>query len=292
MIRGLSFLICNFKFEIGGLRFIIGSTIGGIGGFQLQFGFKRIGMELRIKSKPSAGTLHESRFTNHKNEPSKGFGKRADMRWRSTWPFKFARITSASPQNSHRIWRHDPHGGVSASVSVTTATASNPRSPSEIALKMATRSAHSVNPYVAFSTLQPLNILPDLARTAAPTRKLEYGAWACSRAVLAAAISESCSLISHVLVHPRNHGAQQRNKVRLHALARLEHFLRRNGLVENSRGHVRDARYPQDANSHVRSGDHFRYRGHSHEVRSDRTQITNLGRRFVTGACERRVYAL
>jgi hypothetical protein len=49
----------------------------------------------------------------------------------------------------------------------------NPRSPSDIALKIATRSAHTVKPYVAFSTLHPPKILPEVARNAAPTRKLE-----------------------------------------------------------------------------------------------------------------------
>ena len=51
-----------------------------------------------------------------------------------------------SPQNSQMIWRQGPHGGVSFSVSHTTAMASNSRSPSEMALKMATRSAQSVRP--------------------------------------------------------------------------------------------------------------------------------------------------
>jgi len=39
-----------------------------------------------------------------------------------------------------------------------------PRSPSLTALKIATRSAHIVSPYVAFSTLQPPKILPELLR--------------------------------------------------------------------------------------------------------------------------------
>src|SRR5665213_1787782 len=122
---------------------------------------------------------HKLRFTNHvhktnhKNVPSKGFGKSAAMRYRSVLPLKFSSSTSASPQNSHRICRQAPQGGVSVSVSATTATASNPRSPSEMALKTAPRSAHNVKPNVAFSTLQPVKILPDFARTAAPTRKLE-----------------------------------------------------------------------------------------------------------------------
>src|SRR5258708_7501492 len=101
------------------------------------------GILFSIRADPCASVV-----TNvfYKNDWSKGIGKSADMRWHSILPFRFARTTSASPQNSHRIWRHDPHGGVGVSVSATTATASNPRSPSEIALKIATLSAQSVTP--------------------------------------------------------------------------------------------------------------------------------------------------
>src|ERR1700693_341866 len=72
--------------------------------------------------------------------------------------------------------------------------ARKPRSPSLIALKIATRSAQMVSPYVAFSTLQPEKILPEVLRKAAPTRKFEYGAWAFSLACLAASISKSFSV--------------------------------------------------------------------------------------------------
>ena len=54
--------------------------------------------------------------------------------------------------------------------------------PSEIALNTATRSAQSVSPYDAFSTLQPVTTAPSVARNAAPTLNLEYGACARSRA--------------------------------------------------------------------------------------------------------------
>src|ERR1700731_3871393 len=70
----------------------------------------------------------------------------------------------------------------------------NPRSPSLTALKIATRSAHMVRPYVAFSTLQPPQILPEALRDAAPTRKLQYGAHASSIAFLAAPMSKSFCL--------------------------------------------------------------------------------------------------
>src|SRR6267142_955846 len=126
-------------------------------------------------------------------EESNGFGNNSFMRNTSVLPFRFARITGTSPQNSQISWRHAPQGGVSVSVSVTTAMASKPRSPSLIALKIAMRSAQTVSPYVAFSTLQPPKILPDVARSAAPTRKLEYGACAFSRACFAAEIKMSFS---------------------------------------------------------------------------------------------------
>jgi len=59
------------------------------------------------------------------------------------------------------------------SVSAATAMESTRGSPSDTALKIATRSAQTGQPSVAFSTLQPANYFPDLARTAAPTRKFE-----------------------------------------------------------------------------------------------------------------------
>ena len=55
-------------------------------------------------------------------------------------------MTGTSPQNSQMIWRQAPHGGVGDSVSATTAIAANSRSPSDSALKMATRSAQIVRP--------------------------------------------------------------------------------------------------------------------------------------------------
>src|ERR1700732_5506085 len=142
-------------------------------------------------------------------------------------------LTGMSPQNSHINWRHAPQGGVSISVSVTTAMALNPRSPSLTALKIATRSAHMVSPYVAFSTLQPPKILPDVLRKAAPTRKLEYGACAFSLACLAASISKSFSVTLKLpsffakkrlrdrFRNSGQHRLQQRYKIALHARRRL-----------------------------------------------------------------------
>src|SRR5882724_12953687 len=132
---------------------------------------------------------------SYRLEESNGFGNSSRIGMTSVLPFRFARITGTSPQNSQINWRQAPQGGVRVSVSVTTAMASKPRSPSLIPLKMAMRSAQTVRPYVAFSTLQPPKTRPELARTAAPTRKLEKGAWAFSRACLAASIKESFSVI-------------------------------------------------------------------------------------------------
>src|SRR5437899_205289 len=94
-----------------------------------------------------------------------------------------------SPQYSQSNWRHGPQGGVGAAVSAATAIIVNSRSPSERALSSATRSAQTVRPYDAFSTLQPEKIVPVRERSAAPTRKFEYGATANSRAARAAATS-------------------------------------------------------------------------------------------------------
>src|ERR1700719_91307 len=139
----------------------------------------------------------------YRNDESKARGKRLAIVSCSTLPLRFAMITGTSPQNSQMICRQAPHGGVSVSVSATTAMASKPRSPSEMALKMAVRSAQHVKPSVAFSTLQPENTRPDFARSAAPTRKFEYGAWAFSRACLAAVINASYSVIDLTLVNSR-----------------------------------------------------------------------------------------
>jgi CNT family concentrative nucleoside transporter len=59
------------------------------------------------------------------SRPSNGSGNKSASRRRSVTPVKLAKTTSTSPQNSQRICRHAPHGGVGAAVSVTTATALN-----------------------------------------------------------------------------------------------------------------------------------------------------------------------
>src|SRR5207247_2999009 len=92
-------------------------------------------------------------------EESKGLGKRSFIQMVSVLPLRFASITGTSPQNSQINWRQAPQGGVRVSVSVTTEMALKPRSPSLMALRMATRSAQTVRPSVAFATLQsPQNL--------------------------------------------------------------------------------------------------------------------------------------
>ena len=56
---------------------------------------------------------------------------------------------------------------------MATAMAVSARFPAATALPKATLSAQIVNPYDAFSMLQPTWIVPDSVKTAAPTRKLE-----------------------------------------------------------------------------------------------------------------------
>ncbi len=81
-----------------------------------------------------------------RNEASKALGKSVPSRRYSVLPLRLASAISTSPQNSQRIWRQAPHGGVRVSVSATTAMRVKRRAPSEMALKMATRSAQTVSP--------------------------------------------------------------------------------------------------------------------------------------------------
>src|SRR5581483_4528298 len=121
-------------------------------------------------SPPVRPPASQQRGRSYRYETSKGFGKRSFNWYVSVLPCRFTSVNSTSPQNSQRICRQAPHGGVRTSVSAATTTRRNLRTPSEIALKMATRSAQRVSPYVAFSTLHPVWILPSTSSTAAPTR--------------------------------------------------------------------------------------------------------------------------
>ena len=59
-------------------------------------------------------------------------------------------------------------------------------------------SAHSVRPYDAFSTLQPVTMRPSSTSAAAPTCRCEYGAYALLRDVAAPrARSASQSIVAH-----------------------------------------------------------------------------------------------
>src|SRR5215469_610542 len=77
-------------------------------------------------------------------------------------------------------WRQAPQGEQGAPLSLVTETAAisifGPNSAT--AENIAVLSAQLVMPYDAFSTLQPAKIFPLVRRTAAPTWKFEYGAWA------------------------------------------------------------------------------------------------------------------
>jgi hypothetical protein len=64
-----------------------------------------------------------------------------------------------------------PHGGTGVLDSAITATARIFLWPSLMALKIATRSAHTVAPKDEFSMLQPEKITPSSVSAAAPTRK-------------------------------------------------------------------------------------------------------------------------
>src|SRR5262245_58685156 len=125
------------------------------------------------------------------------------MRNRAVSHWRLPRMTSRSPPNSHKICRQAPHGGVGASASATMAMRVNWRNPSEIALKTATRSAKTVNPYVAFSTLQSATTRPSAVSSAAPTWNPEYRACACSRAARAMASRSVTLTPSECFEHQR-----------------------------------------------------------------------------------------
>ncbi|MFO0846257.1 MAG: DUF1501 domain-containing protein [Gemmataceae bacterium] len=72
-------------------------------------------------------------------------GRQPAMRCRAFSPSRLARITSMSWPNSHSHRRHAPHGGVGVGVLATT-TRCSWWTPSPRALKIATRSPHTVRP--------------------------------------------------------------------------------------------------------------------------------------------------
>ena len=62
-------------------------------------------------------------------------------------------------------------------------------------------------------------------------------------------------------------------------------------LIENSGGHIRDARNSEDANSHVARDDRFGDGGHADQIGANGPEITNFRGRFVTRAGKRGVNA-
>jgi CNT family concentrative nucleoside transporter len=92
--------------------------------------------------------------------------------------------TGRSLENSASTCRQAPQGVWPPTVAMAMAT--NLRLPAATALNTAVRSAQIVKPYEAFSTLQPTKIWPSSVSSAAPTKNLEYGAYAPVRASSAA----------------------------------------------------------------------------------------------------------
>jgi hypothetical protein len=94
--------------------------------------------------------------------------------------------TDMSGLNSAKTWRHAPHGGHGAAdMPPATAMATGSKWPMETMPATALLSAQIVMPYEEFSTLQPKTTLPSDIKSAAPTLKREYGAYARSAAVRA-----------------------------------------------------------------------------------------------------------
>ena len=95
--------------------------------------------------------------------------------------------------NSASICRHIPHGGAGGSRSLIITISSMDNFPYMlISPASAARSAHIVAPKLAFSMLHPpIQASTPCALIAAPTRKLEYGAYALryARSALACAIA-------------------------------------------------------------------------------------------------------
>ena len=77
---------------------------------------------------------------------------------------------------------------------------------------------------------------------------------------------------------------QQRFELAANLIAGLHHFLMRKHLVENAGGHVGDAGDRKDFDSHVPRGDDFGDCRHADQVGADGSEVTNFGRRLITGA--------
>src|SRR5690606_19721934 len=116
--------------------------------------------------------------------------------------FPAAERTVAWGASSARTWRHAPQGATGSGPSVTSASATRPRIPRATAENTATRSAQTVRPYEAFSTLHPVATAPSTESTAAPTRNREYGAYATRSAARASSTRRSYSRSRSMVVAP------------------------------------------------------------------------------------------
>src|ERR1700722_604567 len=137
--------------------------------------------------------------------------------------------------------------------------------------------------------LHPPKMRPELARTAAPTRKFEKGAWAFSRACLEAVIKASCSFMrsprlarrkvaAQVLGNLGNHCFKERHEFLFHAFCYFEHLAVNQRLIDYPGSRIGDARDAQNTDVAVTGGDYLRHRRHTHQVRSDGAEVTNFGR--------------
>src|SRR3954469_22984585 len=213
------------------------------------------------------------------------------------WRRRFASSTSRSPANSQRIWRQAPHGGVGSSVSATTETRRNFVCPSESALNIATRSAQMVRPYVAFSMLQPVMIIPSAVSSAAPTLNPENRACAFRRAFRAAAINafvasldgNDVRLLRLAASDTLDNPFKQRDERPAHEAGRLHHLGVIQRLRQHTRGHVGDARDPEHLETHVTGGNRFGYGRDPDRIGPDRTEDPDLRRRFINRPMPRHV---
>src|SRR5687768_504576 len=150
---------------------------------------------------------------------------------------------------------------------------------------MATRSAQTVSPYVAFSMLEPPMIVPSAVSRAAPTLKPEYRACAWRRARRAAAISARAS-------EPGKNFLRQGDERAAYAACRLEDFFVVQGARQHACRHVRDARDSEHLEPHVAGGNRFRDGRHADHVGADAAEEPDFGRRFVARTRRRHVDAV
>src|SRR4051794_21175606 len=148
---------------------------------------------------------------------------------------------------------------------------------------MATRSAHIVRPYVAFSMLQPVMIVPSTASRAAPTLNPENCARAFRRAFRAAAMSavtagsdgDTRDRLGRECSDTLDDPLEERDEGPSHAARRLHHLVMHQWLREHAGSHIGDTRNPEHLQSHVTRRNRFRNGGHSDRVRANRSEEPN-----------------